>query len=138
MNQGGVWRFGDDPKTCRTIACHAGWYMYDAFVQGRFEGRFEGRMLYRDAELSEDKGCAVLYQHGAELMARDLGFSSRAELIGWACVNSQIWGNPCGGRMFDMMEAFNWAPLELHRLERIARHWDGVAQRREELVQDGH
>ena len=126
-------------SNCDTVACHAGWYMYNTYRHTGYWSYFDDREgVYKPAKIgvmviTKPKIVRALYfQEGADFMAKDLGFSSRFDLQQWARENPYIWGNRYGGWMFsfDGECAFlnQDEPTEL-TLSVIADHWESVAGR---------
>lgn len=131
---------------CGTIACHAGWYLMHAHNEGRTVGsRF--RELFGWDHLGEDRISKILHlgfpdplgstlaswSDGSEMMANDLGFDSTFNLVRWAELNPEIWGNEFGKIMFESEFAFGMDPGEQPTLAEIASHWHRVADRLEAL-----
>ena len=94
-----------DHHPCGTIHCHAGAYLIGA------------------QEL--EKGKSYDFKQGAELMAHNLGFTSKDALSLWADKNPKIWGSIFGRGMFSYSRAFNRA----WNISQIAEWWRNVGIR---------
>lgn len=109
---------GDEEiHTCGTTHCHGGWYAVAACDTTR---------NYVD------------YMHGADKMARDLGFRNSGDLERWADTTRDIWGNESGYDMFDAYGEMAFydktcRPKGAKKLSDIIDHWRGVKKRLEEL-----
>ena len=135
----------DHEEGCRTVGCHGGWYALIRIEED--EGR---RLLLSEAHDSDqpEMPCgremrdpatdrAVCWDHGARMLAEDLGFGSDGiHALTWhAQSHPEWWGNTHGGRMFCNAAAFGEKETErlgsgtTTTLETIARHWEGVAER---------
>ena len=121
-DEGLLLRDANEALACGTIACHAGHYAIEKFLIG------EAEVDWKFAD----------YIDGAWMMASDLGFGdSRYELIEWARENPEIWGNEYGYEVFSELDAFVVDDYEGDfTLLHIAKHWDGVADRLEQLEYD--
>jgi hypothetical protein len=78
---------------CGTVHCASGWYAVANFRRAAIR-----------AELM--KGL-VGYEDGANLMARDLGFENRHDLIHWAEHAPEIWNNLNGHNMLIKEDAYD-------------------------------
>ena len=92
--------------SCGTVHCVGGWY---AVACG----------------LDNKDSTFITYRHGANEMARHLGFSHMDDLETWAGFNSNIWGNECGHNMFCNKSAYNYA----YNLAEVLVHLEGVRDR---------
>lgn len=105
-----------EPDYCGTPGCHGGLYA----------------VIHLDAD--ELDGHYVDFDNGANLMYKHLmGFDSEEggnALSYWAANNPVLWGNECGGLMFQHNHAFAMIdPYDNLPIALIADHWEGVAQR---------
>ena len=73
------------------------------------------------------------YIDGAQLAAKFLGFSDMHHLTGWATEHVGVWGNENGLAMFLDAKAFDG---KANTCNDLADHWDGVADRIEEVNQN--
>jgi len=95
---------------CGTVHCHAGWY----------------------AVAVCDLSRPISFSAGVVQLVEDLGFSSVTELVSWAMVNVEIWGNTKGGLMFEYESAFyheEKRPRGALTLQDIIDHWTEVYER---------
>ena len=129
-------------QACRTAACHAGWY-----TLARFRHHPSVVWLY-DNSLDDIGGetmmalgqCGnirhLIHEHGAHVLARDLGFMTAPALKGWAERHPEIWGSPHGHRMFDPNGALAFAkhPNDTLLLTDIAAWWLAVAHRLDNAI----
>ena len=95
--------------SCKTTACHAGYYRL---------ARFKSLI-----------GNAAGYMAGSLAMARDLGFENADELTCWASTHSALWGNEYGAMMFAMEEAFGASSSSGLTLQDVVNHWEQVGDR---------
>ena len=125
---------------CETIACHAGWYLHEAWMENRIVGTIQPVAKHWKGDEygflragRTGTGRFLGYNQGAAMMARDLGFHNAEELESWARDNPDRWGNRSGGVMFSSMCAFQDDGCEPVRTEerliRIAKHWRKVLER---------
>ena len=91
---------------CRTVACVGGHYAAIKIDEAGKEPMVNLVPL-QDNLLTDDEGLFVGYEHGAEQMARDLGFESSDELAEWMHDNPPIWGNHGGHLMFTEPHAWS-------------------------------
>lgn len=137
-------------EQCKTVACHAGFYVMARLAENRTEGRevgffphpmaprIEGLHYIKDGQPpAQPYVTGVIVQHSAGMhwIARDLGFARYQDLIRWAEENPDEWGNPRGGEMFLTAAAF-WPEEECYKMPHIDLHviadwWDAVAERRQ-------
>jgi len=106
------------PEICGTVNCVAGWYVVA-------KGTEDPQTL---KYIRENR---VNYKYGAMLMAEDLGFDDEDELMAWAEVNPEIWGNKWGNLMFSRYEAYT-GKLDVRvtcEYSDIITHWAKVAER---------
>lgn len=94
-------------ESCGTVACHGGW----------------GNVI-----LNTELG---YYEHGANAIARHLGFKSGEEMMYFFIVNYVLWGNFFAGRMFcfDGYKAFGFGTPGICTLKDIGNHYIAVARR---------
>ena len=111
-----VWRVYDDHHECGTVHCVGGWYAVANWRRQAIKDKF-------------NKG-RVTYEHGADLMAKDLGFFDRDCLVGWANDNPKIWGNKYGFEMFTGKLAYSNKGFE-----GVIAQWELVKQNLIELEQ---
>jgi hypothetical protein len=71
---------------CGTVHCMAGWYAVANSDRGFIADKIK-------------KG-RVVFEHGANLMAKDLGFEDEYALRDWTKDNPRIWGNEKGFFVF--------------------------------------
>jgi hypothetical protein len=92
MNENRVYskKYGYD---CGTTHCIAGWYVV--------------ANMNRQVIKNKIKNGFVDYEHGADLMAKDLGFDNVYALKYWTKDNSKIWGNEDGWFMFGNASAYD-------------------------------
>ena len=125
-------------NSCRTIACHAGWYALgrlvdQAAIRWQQDATFhpddpgETLMAFRP----DGTTSPVMYHEGAHLLARDLGFMNAPALKGWAERHPALWGGPGGERMFagDGAAAFGKPPHAPLGVDEILAWWLAVADR---------
>ena len=96
---------------CGTVHCFGGWYA----VACRARKVIKKRISFADCN----------YQHGADLMAEDLGFGCRLDLMDWARDNPKIWGNVEGEGIFCDAIAFNNAKT----MRGVVQHLERVLKR---------
>lgn len=97
--------------TCGTVHCVAGWYAVAC--------------RWRRFILFKFKGVRIDFNHGANWIAQDLGFRNPTDLRQWARGNPQIWGNPYGWFMFNLVDAWNCATT----LQEVIDHLKAVKSR---------
>ena len=119
---------------CGTAACHGGWYAMKIEDVGWKLGSGASILVHGDGADTADWH-SVKFWHGADLMAKDLGFENMEFLKIWAEENPDIWGNKYGAMMFHSggRKAFGVNPGIKTTLEHIGRHWMAVADRLAEL-----
>ena len=132
MNCGLIHRQG-----CRTIACHAGWYTLARFIHHPSViwlnepcfGDQPGETMMALGQCGNMR--QLSHDHGAHVLARDLGFITAAALKEWAERHPDIWGNPHGGHMFSVHGAmsFGKGPHDGILLTHIINWWLTVADR---------
>lgn len=129
-----------DRYPCGTIACFGGFYALAKATEEQTEKwygaaiSYKGKVIIGSQQLSKSKIVSepVSFVSGADMLAKDLGFSSRYGLELWAGKNPKLWGNKSGGRMFFSSDAFN-STHETITLTVIVEHWLMVADRIEAL-----
>ena len=121
---------------CGTIHCHAGWYYL-----AKHWDKDNDRLVSRRHDTGKLKLEVISYRHGAERMAKDLGFNCQTALENWARENPRVWGNEHGGLLFTICDAFDKdakadddKPLTLAD---IVEHWRGVGERLKKLENGG-
>ena len=123
-DEGGLLITVEEASACGAVACHAGHYAIEKSLTRENEKSFQ----------------FANYLDGAWMMAADLGFGdSKLSLMNWAYENREIWGNDYGYEMFSSLDAFVFAIDDWEgevTLLHIAKHWDGVADRLEQLEYD--
>ena len=129
MNQIDISRHG-----CTTVACHGGWYALAKISTDEIDWRRK-----EEGNITEETACLrtwpIIYDKGANLLARDLGFDNYGELASWAFRNSPLWGNSQGAMMFaggpSGREAFGINSTEEYTfgVDAIIAHWRAVADR---------
>ena len=108
---------------CDTPRCIAGWYViahkYSDYIQN----------LIRD-------GFCLKFNHGTELMARDLGFDRALQMVNYFTNHSHLWGNTYAMDMFNNIykaddhenftkpRAYNYGGFS-----GIIKHWQAVYDR---------
>ena len=112
---------------CSTTCCHGGLY---ALAVADQEG------YYFDDHTLHYKGEPLDYKKGANKMAEFLGFDGKMELLIWARMNEDLWGNKNGYAMFDNRgNAFGYCHGSDITLDIIIAHWRAVADRIEQQEQ---
>lgn len=80
---------------CNSPHCVGGWYAIA-----------NQKKLYTGAS-------CIGYSEGADLLAKDLGFSDDELLENWLKDNPQLWGNDRGDDLFVTSKAYNGEPTDL-------------------------
>ena len=133
MNVGDVWR---PMGSCRTVACHGGWY---ALAKAEQAVWMPSKIDGMDGTVAKEVGYEhhLDYGDGAEQLAEDLGFDNAACLRRWSRDNPELWGNEYGTYMFATRAqgtlAFDMDPFEPFPVKVVIDHWRKVADRIEAL-----
>ena len=108
------WHVYDKKHKCGTVHCVGGWYAVANLDRRAIKDKFnEGR---------------IVFNHGTNLMAQDLGFRNGDILTNWAYENPKIWGNENGHLMFDIVNAYDNAGFD-----GVIAQWELVKQNLIEL-----
>ena len=122
-------------RTCKTIACHAGFYELQFALKNKEKYCFEDDDIenversYLSENSDKERKDWIVYEHGAKRIAQDLGFRGKQDLKNWAHNNPKLWGNKYGFNMFTSQQAFNGVNKGGLTLNNIVKHWRNVADR---------
>lgn len=115
---------GTEEHSCGTVACHGGWLEFMRQTEAdnvSVSIRNGGGICNKSEDL-------LLYTHGANWLAQELGFHNSVLLEAWARDNPLLWGNNGGGAMFCCEVAFGVHSKDV-TVEHICDHWMAVADR---------
>ena len=128
----------DDYHICGTVACHAGHYLFQTYLDKRKEMALNGHLSLTTGVYDQNgvrprsRIAGFSYSNGAQRMSEVLGFDEYSMLEKWAYDNPKIWGNPNGLDMFNNKRAFGLYEVDEDlTLLHIYTHWLGVADRLE-------
>lgn len=98
-------------QVCGTVHCIGGWYAISK--------------IKTNPNLDIALRGNVSFTHGADLMAKDLGFANHHEYEDWADANELLWGNAYGCMMFCGESAYN----DAETLAQAIAHLESVRDR---------
>ena len=112
-----------EDNICGTPMCHAGWYLISVKAGAM-------REWARD---NSDRWDFPTYIDGVGALSKDLGFTTRHQLVYYYEARPELWGNDCGIEMFSSESAFFTEDESYYEgkltLSVIRNWWAGVHNR---------
>ena len=124
MNTASIYQDVNEDKSCNTIGCMAGHYLLGKMTKVTVKHFNDETKI-----LTDIKGKELHFADGANLFARDLGFSNKDHIKKWANNNPHIWGNKWGGYMFSTDSAYDNYSKDKLTLDTIIKHLSTVTER---------
>ena len=114
-----------DDETCKTTACIGGFY----YLGQCTEPVFTKHPIDHLPILYNDNGKQVCYSQGAEMLAKDTGFTNEMHIRIWAKNNAAIWGNNNGDSLFSSTLSYGISDYNSMTVKIAVTHLHAVAER---------